>query len=157
MATAFTFTARRKTASKAFSLVEVCLALGIISFSLISMIALLPTGMSALRDSKDQMLHARILQQVCGDLQTTEASPTNGARYYFNSDGQWLGDSDPDRLAYYVVELSIELPSLPNLTGAAQNSFNDYLKRVRVGISKAQTSNTPNNSIKWYAIQIAKR
>ena len=57
---------------RAFSLVEVALALGVFSVALVGILALLPSGMSNFRTAVDISVSAHIAQQVLQDAQQAE-------------------------------------------------------------------------------------
>lgn len=64
----------------AFSLVEVVLAMGIISFALIILFALLPVGLKSNNDSLGESQAVNLLQALIADRQATAYS-TNSALY----------------------------------------------------------------------------
>lgn len=55
----------------AFSLVEVVMALGIITFSLTALLGLMPVGLSILRTSIETSVRANVTRQIISDLQQT--------------------------------------------------------------------------------------
>jgi uncharacterized protein (TIGR02598 family) len=63
---------------RAFSLVEVTLALAVISFCLLTLVALLPMGLSSTRDSVNKTNAADIASQIAADLRDTPLA-TNSA------------------------------------------------------------------------------
>jgi len=145
----------RPSQSAAFSLVEVTLALGIVSISLLSLIGLLPTGLTALRESMEQTVHAQIVQRIATDLGGAEfASIRNGEVLSFDAEGLPLDGTGAEPARYQAI-LSELAPSLPGLTNAADlTRLQDHLKRIRIGISRPGTPNAP---VVWYAIQVAAR
>ncbi len=62
----------RRTAG--FSLVEVVLAIGIVSFAFVALLGLLPAGLSTFRTAIDTSNEARILQSITGKAQLTDFS-----------------------------------------------------------------------------------
>ena len=69
----------RWTSAAAFSLVEVALALGVASFCLITVVALVPLGVSTGQMASDQSTVASILTHVLSDLRATPmTSPPGG-------------------------------------------------------------------------------
>lgn len=66
----------RQTGSRAFSLVEVVLALGICAFVLVAMLGLFSTGLRAGRESEEQVQAANLASQI---LATRLASPSSDA------------------------------------------------------------------------------
>ncbi|PTY03045.1 hypothetical protein DB346_07265 [Verrucomicrobia bacterium LW23] len=69
------------TAARAFSLVEVCLAMGIATFSLLAILALLQTGLSTQKATVEQTVAAGILSTVYADLVSTPG--TEAASFAF--------------------------------------------------------------------------
>jgi len=63
---------RFRRSNQAFSLIEVTLALGIVAFALLPLVALLPVGLDSQRDAIESTTNAQILQTITGDLQRTE-------------------------------------------------------------------------------------
>lgn len=54
---------------RAFSLVEVTMAIGLISFCLVSLLALLPTGLNAIQDAGNQLTGMRIVENISSSAQ----------------------------------------------------------------------------------------
>lgn len=112
------------TGSQAFSLVEVTLALGIISFGLIAIIGLVPKGLGIVKESADEAAALNILSAVSSDLQCVGSNTTDSACYeipvdsvnsgkkYFDGDGNWLGNSAAPSDAVYVLSWTIQARSL---------------------------------------------
>ncbi len=140
--------------AKAFSLVEVTLALGIISVSLLSLIGLVPAGLGVLRESMDQTVHAQIVQRITAGLVSSDFASLGNETLAFDQEGQLMsnaGDSD----ARYRATIQETNPSMPGLTSQEDVAqMQDHLKRIRIGISRA---NVPNAPVAWYAIQVAVR
>ena len=114
------------TGSQAFSLVEVTLALGIISFGLISIMGLIPMGLGIVKESAHEAAALNILSSVSSDLQCVGSNTTNSAIYqipvnsvnsgkrYFDIDGNWLGISATisSDAAVYALSWTIQARSL---------------------------------------------
>ncbi len=146
---------------RGFTLVEVMLALAIVSIGLIAILGLLPTGLRAARDAGDNTLSATIVQDTFTGLRTnafhsamlcdtctitpqdlgtydTIANPAKRVFNYYDSDGF----STPQATAYYKVILDFQ-PQTPVLT------------RVTASVVwPAQAKNPVNNSI--FVTQIAR-
>ncbi len=60
----------------AFTLVEIAISLGILAFCLVSIIGLLPTGLSSVRDAECQAAAARLLGQLSNALHGSALSAT---------------------------------------------------------------------------------
>lgn len=95
-----------------FSLVEVTMALGIISFALVALVGMLPIGLSNFRQAVETQTQAEIVQQIASEVQqanfsslwTNNSSPFMGSfrRYYDERGTPVPTESDPAHL--YTVE-----------------------------------------------------
>lgn len=140
--------------TKAFSLVEVTLALGVVSVSLLSLIGLMPAGLGVLRDSMDQTVHVQIVQRITAGLVSSDFASLGNETLTFDQEGQLIANAE-DSVAQYKATIQEANPSMPGLTKQEDVAqMQDHLKRIRIGISRA---NVPNAPVVWYAIQVAVR
>jgi len=112
-------------------LVEVTIALGLVTFAMVSTLAILPVGLSSLRDAREIQAQANILQQVGTDFEATpfaEIPATNV--FHFDPDGLRLADSDTAGPGSYEVTTQVSAPSYPGMPGSIANR----LKRVEIEI-----------------------
>lgn len=82
-----------------FSLVEVTIGLGIMSFSLVALIGMLPVGMDTFRKSVETTVQAQIVQQLVNDLQQTRFDQIRNGQnssvdYFFDDSGFKTDKSD---------------------------------------------------------------
>jgi uncharacterized protein (TIGR02598 family) len=75
-----------KKSLRGFSLVEVTLALGIITFGLIAVMGLLPTGIKLTKQSADEVAAVNIMTGISAKLQKAGSTASSGTEYY-NADG----------------------------------------------------------------------
>jgi uncharacterized protein (TIGR02598 family) len=68
----------RITSRAGFSLVEVCLALGIAAFCLVAIFALLPIGLRGNLESSEETMATGILSQVAADLASCPVTKPRG-------------------------------------------------------------------------------
>lgn len=68
----------RRRASKAFSLPEVTMAVGIASMAIVLLLGLVPTGLNSLRDAAVSLAEARIFQQISGEIQNADWGQASG-------------------------------------------------------------------------------
>jgi type II secretory pathway pseudopilin PulG len=70
-------------ASRGFSLVEVTLALGLVSFCLLTMMGLLPVGLNAVRSSNNEAMATNCLEQIAGSIRhaVLQTSGTYAGQY----------------------------------------------------------------------------
>lgn len=82
---------RRPVFIKAFSLVEVTLALGLMSFSLVALMGLLVNGLTGMRSSHEQNAANYLLEQISADIKTGLAAGSTTSPIYriplANTDG----------------------------------------------------------------------
>ncbi len=90
-----------------FSLVEVALALGVISFGLISLLGLIPTGLKVLVKAKDLALESTISQTVVTQARQTSFSNlpgfAAGSPLYFDEQGNSATTLSASKYVYKAV------------------------------------------------------
>jgi len=102
------------TARRGFSLVEVVMALGLVSFVLVGLLGLMPIGLNTMRDARGDSLRAEIIKSVANTAQQTDFSllgTINGTKYQFDANG--LTNSTN---AIYEAVLSTGSVSVPTST-----------------------------------------
>jgi prepilin-type N-terminal cleavage/methylation domain-containing protein len=73
---------------RGFSLVEVVVAIGIVSFGMLAVVGLLPTGLKIARNSAEQAQAANLVAALAESLRG--ATTTNGTNYVYSFAGQSL-------------------------------------------------------------------
>ncbi len=124
----------RISAASAFSLVEVCLAIGVVSFSLLAVLGLLPIGLTTMRGAMDSTIERNIVQQLTAEaLQTPYARLTNvfqaDRERYFDNQGLVL--SGPANARYTAV-IS---PGQTEFPGSANADFESSMRTLHIRIS----------------------
>ena len=103
-----------------FSLVEVVLAIGIVSFALVAVVGLLPAGMKSLKNATEQAAAANVLNSIATAIRSAET--TNGTNYSF----RYAGASN--NYEYKIGQTTnIALDDL-DLNGQSTNSASARLK-----------------------------
>jgi uncharacterized protein (TIGR02598 family) len=101
--------------TKAFSLVEVVLAIGVVAFAFLAMFGLLPVGMTTFRQAVDTTIGSQIVLRIINEAQQTDyptliANPTS--QRYFDDQGNEVASLNN---SIYTAEITISAPtSLPN-------------------------------------------
>lgn len=83
-------------AERAFSLIEVTIAMAIAAVALVTLLGLIPQGMNTMREAGDEAIMARIHQQALNEIQMTDFEAIdayNGIEFYYDAQGEELGDS----------------------------------------------------------------
>jgi uncharacterized protein (TIGR02598 family) len=116
---------------RAFSLVETTLALGLVTFAAVSILALLPTGLNVMRAAMDQTVEAQIVRSITGQAVVTPFEQLEaGGPFYFNNEGVMV-DTAGD--AVYTVTVSRHAPNFPGSTNATQ-FLNQSLANLHIQI-----------------------
>lgn len=133
-----------------FSLIEVVVALGIVSFAVIAILGLIPTGLNTLKDSNAETVRAQIVRSIAGSALTANFSSLN-ATASFDSDGQAIPSSDTTTYPRYTVNATTNAPSFP---GSAGGTFTDSLTalNIQIVLKPASGASASTNS---YTLHIA--
>lgn len=121
---------------RAFSLVEVTMAIGLVTFTMMVILGILPIGLQTVHDSAVQQTLSKLSEQIRADLQhvpfnATSAAPDygldamKGVNYFYNREGVKVTESDP--LRYFQVSLDVTNAVVP---GAQSTTFNTNLRKV---------------------------
>ncbi len=125
----------RLTAAAAFSLVEVALALGVAGFCLVSVVALLPVGVSSSQSAVDQTAGSEILTHVLADLRATPTAVASGGvatsqQYKINIPAPGIGIPAPTPTTIYFGSSSQQFSY-----SSTQSSFNQFTSRYRLTVT----------------------
>jgi uncharacterized protein (TIGR02598 family) len=97
---------RRKRCA-GFNLVEIAMALAIISFSCTCMLGLLPASMTAFHQAMGNTIESQIVQSISNDIEldafSSLTSSTFPTTYYYDNEGQTLPSSAG---AYYTATVT---------------------------------------------------
>lgn len=97
------------SAPAAFSLIEVVLAIGIVSFAFVGMFALLPAGMTIFRQAIDNSIGSQIVQRIVNEAQQTDFPALTAAPIttrYFDDQGNELEPTAANN-SLYTAEVSV--------------------------------------------------
>lgn len=126
-----------------FSLVEVTLALGVVSFALLAILGILPTGLSSLRQSMNQVVEAHILLAISGQAVVSDFAALAVSGLNFNENGQACRAAD----AHYTVNITKVPPDFPGSSHAVALTTSLTALRVEIvhkppGVSTPQSTNS---------------
>jgi|694.fasta_scaffold142801_2 uncharacterized protein (TIGR02598 family) len=99
---------------RGFSLVEVAVALGLMSFVIVGLLGLIPIGLNTIGDAKNDSLRAEIIKSVANTAQQTDFSllgTLDGTKYQFDNYGMLSSTG-----AIYEAVLKIGPVSVPSST-----------------------------------------
>lgn len=142
--------------STAFSLIEVVLAMGVTSFALLGMVALLPIGLKTQREAADGMTQAQIVQYARNQLELTtftNLSVWTKTPVYFDAQGLPTTANDPSQV-YQATFAMTNVAFCPNTassaspifinTGPQNNNTNAMLVQMTV-INRTESGPTATN------------
>ncbi|XHR31081.1 MAG: Verru_Chthon cassette protein B [Chthoniobacteraceae bacterium] len=134
-------------ARRAFSLVEVVLALGIISVSLLAVMGLMPVGLKTMREAMDATVESQILQKINAEASLTPfsqlAANFAGKTFYYDESGLFLSNSPataPSATRYWVTT-DVTNPIYPGSSNAA---VSNNLSALSILIVSAASSGATN-------------
>ena len=83
------------SSSRAMSLIEVAIAVGIVSFCLVSLMALFPSMLKSVRESREKSLAQRMYQTMTEDLHNFPVGVGSNRTYTFDAEGFLLAIAPP--------------------------------------------------------------
>lgn len=149
----------------AFSLIEVVLAVGVVSFALMALIGVLPVGLQTVQDSRVQAARSNIVQQLRGVLQQIPfSSSSSGSNsfdinslkdeiFYYTEEGM---ETDSASTAYYRAEFEVENAGMPGSTSATTFDPTNA-KMVKVTLSYPQNRPEQNQKHSFITLFSAKQ
>lgn len=121
-------TLQRPDSKSGFSLIEVTLSLGIVSFALLLLLGLVPEAIQASSEAVSRTVKTQIFQQVVSDLNSADFADLADESFYFDVDGIPVDTEDES-----VYEARIDVVSGTTLPGST--AANDNLNRVEILIA----------------------
>jgi uncharacterized protein (TIGR02598 family) len=120
----------------AFSLVEIVLAIGIVSFALMAMLGLVSVSLQSDRSSASDTDLAALSQQVISTLRSQPFTNLSGTNFFFDSDGSLTTNSSGA-----VYECAVTLTADPLLPAAS-------FKNARLQFTwPVSATNRPNTNV----------
>ena len=111
--------------SRGFSLVEVVLALGVLSFSLVGMFGLMAVVLGSVRDSMDLTTQALIVQNLSSEVREINFSQLaedgvyeSGFPRAYGDTGVRLADGSSQQEGVYQVAASVQTCRIPAIAGS---------------------------------------
>lgn len=91
-------TARFQPRRQGFSLIEVTMAIGLISFAMLSVLGLMPVGLNTLRKAMNQTVEGQIVQKMSGRFLLTpfsqlRTSYSTSQSFYYDQEGEEVPDA----------------------------------------------------------------
>jgi len=94
---------------KAFSLIEVVIAIAIVSFSLVAIIGMLPVGLKSMQDSQNEQAEGTIANQLRGELEQISFHSSDvgsiqslpSTNYFYTSEGLRINGTEGTNVSPY--------------------------------------------------------
>lgn len=136
---------------RAFSLIEVTLAIGIVAFGLLSVTGLLPVALKTVKDSSAQVSMANIALQVRSEIvQTPFTNNLDGVSFFYDQEGS---KTNADK-GYFSASLAVNTPSVP---GVDSTSYGSNAKSVTVTVRYPQGVPSAGQKTNVFSILAAKQ
>ena len=126
---------RAGDARSAFSLVEVTIAIGIVSFALVTLLGVVPVGLIATQEAMRQTARSQIIKQISSDLGMMPFARIGdylaSEQYYDYNGSRSIGTSD----RVFIATMTNALPSYPgssNLSGLEESLIRVVVKIRRI-------------------------
>lgn len=74
--------------TQGITLVETVIALGIVSFAMVSILGMIPVGLSNFQSAQHLTIESSIVQGVTGELQRTDVTNLSSTNLYFDDQGR---------------------------------------------------------------------
>lgn len=150
-------TASPFTAARGFTLVEICLAIGVVSFAFVGLLALLPAGMTTFRTAMNTSIGSQIAQRVIDEARQTdfehliEGAAAGSVREltpvrYFDDEGNEVAESDAARSIYHVRRVVRTATPLP---GNVRTMPDLATLVVQIAVNPGQKTLAPGESELW--------
>lgn len=119
-----------------FSLVEIAIAMGLVTFSMVAVIGLLPVGLSTLRKATANTVEAQIVNRIAADaalIPFQNLGEFAANVLHFDNEGRRV--ISPTE-GIFFVELEVDAPSYPGMP----SDIGATLVNLQVSISTPQTA-----------------
>jgi len=128
----------RKTSLRGFSLIEVCIAMGIVTFSLLALLALVPNGLQSLQNATTEASLSSIRKEVRSELNTANFTNLSGntandlpqQAWYFDQSGRRLAATAPQMDRFFQLGFVASAPEIPGQVGGFEGSAQRMTMRV---------------------------
>ncbi len=128
----------RRGRSDAFTLVESVVAIGIVSFAMLSILGLIPVGLGTFRQAMSLTVETTIVQAVSGELMRADYTNLASTNIYFDQEGNKVAESDKQSI--YVARV---LP--PEALDAGDLVNSEAARKVPIRISSSTHPETTNS------------
>lgn len=124
-------TPTRSIRSRAFTLIEVVLALGVVSTALVSLLGLMALAFTMLRESIDTTTHSQVMQSLSSEIEMLDYSEITGSPGYVGKFPRYYDEAgqiptNPE-LRLYEVTVEVKSSAIPAAGGLALSTSSKKL------------------------------
>ncbi len=125
------------------------MALGLLSFAVVAILGLLPTGLNTLRQAMNQTVEAQIVRSIGAQAVTTSFTNLATNDMYFDDEGLPAATASQ---SYYTVSVTTNTPAYPGST----NSINLANSLTTLKITMVAKPNpAAEGKTNFYTLQVA--
>ncbi len=127
--------------SSGFSLIEVTIALAIVSFSMLTIVGLLPIGLSTLSVAATRTGEANIAKEMSSELEQiplSEITNLQQTTYYYDRSGTQVLQGASD--AFFSASFAVNNPNIPGIPGTYPSIAQTVVVTLRYPQSTAAAS-----------------
>ncbi|HSI84972.1 MAG: Verru_Chthon cassette protein B [Candidatus Methylacidiphilales bacterium] len=124
----------RRAGRGGFSLAEVIISLGVVSFGMLSILGMLPVGLSMFNKARSNTVEAQIVQGISNEILLTDfghLAAMADQTFYFDNEGKSLPGTDVAQKIYTVV---VRLKNLSSSNAFPLSIANDEAYNVQIVI-----------------------
>jgi len=130
-----------RSRKRAFSLIEVTIAIGIVAFSLVPLLGVIPVGLGVTQDAMMQTARSHIIKQISSDLGALPFSKITAylaVDQYYDYEGNRVESASSSSI--FVATMSSALPNYPG--SSSLTGLDEHMKRVIIKIRRVVESPT---------------
>lgn len=139
------FQSQFRRTQTAFSLVEMVISLGIVSFAMLGIFGMIPVGLSNFRTAQQLTVESSIVQGVTSELQRTDSANLASQSLYFDEQGRAVASSGDAAMTYTVNVSSPQDLDADNLVSkdAARSVLVSVRHRAHPGVTNSYSIIVP--------------
>jgi uncharacterized protein (TIGR02598 family) len=127
--------------SRGFSLVEMALALGVMSFAMVPLIGVLPSGLSTFKQAMSSTIESEIVQRLTNDMLLSNFSTLGTyTTSYYDHEGMQVSQNSPD----LVYTATLKLTSVSKSNSPADLANATAADIVLITITSKSNPNQPH-------------
>ena len=129
--------------------------MGVVAFSIITAIGVIPAGLTTMRQAMDNTVESQIIQRMSAEVSLTPytqlAANFANRTFYYDDEGTYLTNSPATRpkIARYSATASLATPKFPGSASVTATGFTNSMWTVRIQMTTAAANAATN----FYSIQ----